>query len=80
MKIVEKYLWRSVLLPLVFVITALFVLWLMFDIFDKLGRLVEKNPPFPLLVKYFLIQLPDLAQSILPVAVLFATLDRKSVV
>ena len=74
MKIVEKYLWRSVLLPLVFVITALFVLWLMFDVFDKLGRLVEKNPPFPLLVKYFLIQLPDLAQSILPVAVLFATL------
>ena len=74
MKIVEKYLWRSVLLPLVFVITALFVLWLMFDIFDKLGRLVEKNPPFHLLVKYFLIQLPDLAQSILPVAVLFATL------
>jgi lipopolysaccharide export system permease protein len=46
----------------------------MFDIFDKLGRLVEKNPPFPLLAKYFLIQLPDLAQSILPVAVLFATL------
>lgn len=74
MKIVEKYLWRSVLYPLAFVITALFVLWLMFDIFDKLGRLVEKNPPFPLLAKYFLIQLPDLAQSILPVAVLFATL------
>ena len=74
MKIVEKYLWRSVLVPLFFVITALFVLWLMFDIFDKLGRLVEKNPPFPLLAKYFLIQLPDLAQSILPVAVLFATL------
>ena len=74
MKIVEKYLWRSVLLPLVFVITALFVLWLMFDVFDKLGRLVEKNPPLTLLAKYFLIQLPDLAQSILPVAVLFATL------
>jgi LPS export ABC transporter permease LptG len=74
MKIVEKYLWRSVLVPLGFVITALFVLWLMFDIFDKLGRLVEKNPPLPLLAKYFLIQLPDLAQSILPVAVLFATL------
>ena len=74
MKIVEKYLWRSVLIPLGFVITALFVLWLMFDVFDKLGRLVEKNPPLPLLAKYFLIQLPDLAQSILPVAVLFATL------
>jgi len=74
MKIVEKYLWRSVLVPLGFVVTALFVLWLMFDVFDKLGRLVEKNPPLPLLAKYFLIQLPDLAQSILPVAVLFATL------
>ena len=74
MKIVEKYLWRSVIVPLGFIISALFVLWLMFDIFDKLGRLVEKNPPFYLLAKYFLIQLPDLAQSILPVAVLFATL------
>ena len=74
MKIVEKYLWRSVVLPTGFIIAALFALWLMFDVFDKVGRLVEKNPPLPLLAKYFLVQLPSLAQSILPVAVLFATL------
>ena len=74
MKIVEKYLWRSVVLPTVFIIAALFALWLMFDVFDKIGRLMEKSPPFGLLAKYFLVQLPSLAQSILPVAVLFATL------
>jgi len=74
MKIVEKYLWRSVLLPLLFVIAALFTLWLTFDIFDKIGRLIEQGPPAWLLAKYFLVQLPDLAQSILPVGVLFATL------
>ena len=74
MKIVEKYLWRSVLFPLLFVIAALFTLWLTFDIFDKIGRLIEKGPPAWLLAKYFLVQLPDLAQSILPVGVLFATL------
>ena len=74
MRIVEKYLWRSVVLPTVFIIAALFALWLMFDVFDKVGRLMEKSPPFPLLAKYFLVQLPSLAQSILPVAVLFATL------
>ena len=74
MKIVEKYLWRSVVLPTGFIIAALFALWLMFDVFDKVGRLMEKSPPFPLLAKYFLVQLPSLAQSILPVAVLFATL------
>ena len=74
MKIVEKYLWRSVLTPLLFVIAALFTLWLTFDIFDKIGRLIEKGPPAWLLAKYFLVQLPDLAQSILPVGVLFATL------
>ena len=66
MKIVEKYLWRSVLVPLLFVIAALFTLWLTFDIFDKVGRLIEKGPPVWLLAKYFLVQLPDLAQSILP--------------
>ena len=74
MKIVEKYLWRSVLVPLLFVIVALFTLWLTFDIFDKIGRLIDKGPPLWLLAKYFLVQLPDLAQSILPVGVLFATL------
>jgi len=74
MKIVEKYLWQSVLLPLLFVIAALFTLWLTFDIFDKIGRLIEQGPPAWLLAKYFLVQLPDLAQSILPVGVLFATL------
>jgi lipopolysaccharide export system permease protein len=74
MKIVEKYLWRSVLFPLLFVIAALFTLWLTFDIFDKIGRLIEKGPSPWLLAKYFLVQLPDLAQSILPVGVLFATL------
>lgn len=74
MKIVEKYLWRSVLVPLGFVITALFTLWLTFDVFDKIGRLMEKGPTPWLLAKYFLVQLPDLAQSILPVGILFATL------
>jgi len=74
MKIVEKYLWRSVVLPTFFIIAALFALWLMFDVFDKVGRLMEKSPPLSLLAKYFLVQLPSLAQSILPVAVLFATL------
>ena len=74
MKIVEKYLWRSVLLPTGFVIASLFTLWLMFDIFDQIGRLIEHHPPHHLLVKYFLVQLPSLAQSILPVASLFATL------
>ena len=74
MKIVEKYLWQSVLVPLLFIIAALFTLWLTFDIFDKIGRLIEKGPSPWLLAKYFLVQLPDLAQSILPVAVLFATL------
>ncbi|NCZ96639.1 YjgP/YjgQ family permease [bacterium] len=74
MKIVEKYLWQSVLVPLFFVIAALFTLWLTFDIFDKIGRLIEKGPSAWLLTKYFLVQLPDLAQSILPVGVLFATL------
>lgn len=74
MKIVEKYLWRSVVIPTIFIIAALFALWLMFDVFDKVGRLMEKSPPLGLLAKYFLVQLPSLAQSILPVAVLFATL------
>ena len=74
MKIVEKYLWRSVLFPLLFVIAALFTLWLTFDIFDKVGRLIQSGPSLGLLAKYFLVQLPDLAQSILPVGVLFATL------
>ena len=74
MKIVEKYLWQSVLAPLFFVIAALFTLWLTFDIFDKIGRLIDQGPPPWLLAKYFLVQLPDLAQSILPVGVLFATL------
>ena len=74
MKIVEKYLWRSVALPTAFVIAALFTLWLMFDIFDQIGRMLEHNPPPHLLVKFFLVQLPDLAQSILPVSILFATL------
>ena len=39
MKIVEKYLWRSVLLPLGLAITTLFVVWLKFDFFDNPRRL-----------------------------------------
>ena len=55
MKIVEKYLWRSVLLPLFFVIAALFTLWLTFDIFDKIGRLIDQGASPRLLVEYFLV-------------------------
>jgi chitinase len=39
MKIVEKYLSRSVLLSLGLAITTLFVVWLKFDYFEKPGRL-----------------------------------------
>jgi hypothetical protein len=39
MKIVEKYLSRSVLLSLGLAITTLFVAWLKFDYFEKPGRL-----------------------------------------
>jgi len=74
MKIVEKYLWQSVAFPTGFVIAALFSLWMMFDIFDQIGRMLEHNPPAYLLIKFFVVQLPDLAQSILPMAILFATL------
>ena len=74
MKIVEKYLWQSVLFPLLFVIAALFTLWLTFDVFDKIGRLIDQGPPPWLLAKYFLVQLPDLAHSILTVGALFSTL------
>jgi len=74
MKIVEKYLWRSVLTPLLFVIAALFTLWLTFDIFDKIGRLIDQGASPRLLVEYFLVQLPSLAQTILPIGMLFSTL------
>ena len=74
MKIVEKYLWRSVLMPMLFVIGALFTLWLTFDIFDKIGRLIDQGAPARLMVEYFLVQLPSLAQTILPIGMLFSTL------
>ena len=74
MTILTRYLFRSILRPLLFCIVGFFALWLIYDLFDSLPDFVQSSAPFGLIVQFYLVQLPKIAQVALPISLFFATL------
>jgi lipopolysaccharide export system permease protein len=74
MKILYRYLFLSISKPLAFSLLSLVLLWLLYDLFDTLPDFVNQKPPLALIVQFYLVQLPKIAQLVIPVGFLFSTL------
>ncbi|MFH1066965.1 MAG: LptF/LptG family permease [bacterium] len=75
MKILYRYLFISILKPLIFSTVALFALWLIYDLFDSLPDFVgQPQASVSLAFQFYFAQFPKVAQSIIPVAFFFTTL------
>ncbi|MFZ5806203.1 MAG: LptF/LptG family permease [Verrucomicrobiota bacterium] len=75
MKLIHRYIFTSILKPLAFCLVSFFVLWLIYDLFDTLPDFVNRFGSAKWLIfKFYLVQLPKIAQSVIPVAFLFTTL------
>lgn len=74
MKILPRYIFISLLKPLTFALIAFFALWLIYDLFDTLGDFITNHARFLLVLEFYLLQLPKIAQTVIPVAFFFATI------
>lgn len=72
--ILKRYLFRSILQPLLFCVVSFFALWLIYDLFDSLPDFVQAKAPAGLIFQFYLVQLPKIAQVVVPISLFFATL------
>jgi|GEM_PF-601158 len=72
MKILDRYLLLSLLTPLLFCLGAFFCLWIIFDLFDIVGDLVKQKASLWFILQYYGVQMPKIAQIILPPSFFFS--------
>lgn len=74
MKIIDRYLLRTFLVPFFYCLTAFMMIFVIFDLFDNLNDFIDGKTPVMLVVKYYLILLPTVLIRIVPTSLLLAVL------
>jgi lipopolysaccharide export system permease protein len=74
MKILTKYIVRQFFLHLLLSIGAFVMLFLIVDIFENIGTIIENPVSFDIIVVYFVTKIPYVLFLTLPMAVMLATL------
>jgi lipopolysaccharide export system permease protein len=74
MRILDKYLIRQFCLALLFALVSFWIIFLVVDMIDNLGKFVDKGASFLLILKYYLYYTPYILVLALPVAMLLACL------
>lgn len=74
MKLIDKYLLRSLAGPLLYCLLAFVMIFIVFDLFDNLPEFLEGKTPLLLIAKYYAILLPSVVVQIVPVSLLLAVL------
>ncbi len=74
MKIVDRYVLFALIKPFLFCLVSFFFLWIIYDLFDHLTDFIEDKAPFGLIFKFYLVQMPQIAQLILPISYFFSLL------
>jgi lipopolysaccharide export system permease protein len=74
MKLMDKYILRAYLLPLVYLILAFSMIYVLYDLFDHLSNFVEADTPGKTIAYYYLCLLAPTAQNLVPASLLLAAL------
>ncbi len=74
MKLAERYLLREYLKHLAYCLTAFLMIFVLWDLFDHVGRFLEVRPSAAMLVRYYVCLLAPTIEYILPASLLLATL------
>jgi lipopolysaccharide export system permease protein len=74
MKIIDRYLLRTFLVPFFYCLAAFMMIFVIFDLFDNLNDFIDGKTPGPLVLKYYLILLPSVLIQIVPISLLLAVL------
>ncbi|PTX97587.1 hypothetical protein DB346_21605 [Verrucomicrobia bacterium LW23] len=74
MKIFFRYILLELIQPFVFILIACIALWVVADLFGTLDDFLEKGASWTIVLQFYLAQFPSIMVTMLPVALLFATL------
>lgn len=75
MRLLDRYLLRELLLPLIIVLSGFLLLWLVFDVVGVMDDFQQNHLLLPDVVEYYLYKTPRiLSEGLVPVALLISTL------
>ncbi len=74
MKIIDRHLFRTVLAPLLYILAAFLLIYVIYDLFDNMGDFVDGQTPFGQVVRYYLVLMPSALVQIVPITLLLAVL------
>ena len=74
MRILNRYLLREFLLPLLYCLDAFVLLWLVMDLFGRLDDFIEIHARFPQVFRFYLVIFPETVVQIMPMSLLLGLL------
>ena len=74
MRLLDRYLFRELLIPLAFCLGGFLVFWISFDAFNSLSDFQEAKLRLPDIVQFYLAMMPEFLATILPMVLLLALL------
>jgi len=74
MRLLDRYLLRELITPLFYCLAGFLIFWISFDIFADLDEFQKAQMTLGDITEYYLIRVPELLVTVLPVALLLALL------
>ncbi|NCC49786.1 MAG: YjgP/YjgQ family permease [Spartobacteria bacterium] len=74
MKLIDRYLLRTLLMPLFYCLAAFVLIYIIYDLFDNLSDFVEAGSPLADVAKFYVLLLPSVLIFIAPVSLLLSVL------
>jgi lipopolysaccharide export system permease protein len=74
MRLLDRYLFRELLIPLAYCLGGFLIFWISFDAFNSLSDFEDEKLHLPDIVEYYVAMTPEFLVTILPVVLLLALL------
>jgi lipopolysaccharide export system permease protein len=74
MKILDRYLIKQFVQTLLFAILAFALLFVVIDMMEKLGDILDQNVPTQIIIQYYIVFIPEIIRLMTPVALLLSSL------
>ena len=74
MKIVDKYLIKQFLTTILFSLLTFLAIFIVVDLMEHIDEFIDYEVPLPIILKYYLVFLPQMIRYMTPIAVLLAAL------
>ena len=74
MKLIDKYLFRTMALPLAYCVAGFTLIYVIYDLFENLSDFVEAETPLFQVLQFYACLMPSVIIIIMPISLLLATL------